>query len=80
MANLKVSEGDYKSDGAFHTASVSSYLPNKFGLFNTIGNAAEMTSKKALHWAEVGITPSKKALLIKHKAIQVPTLELDLEL
>jgi formylglycine-generating enzyme required for sulfatase activity/virulence-associated protein VapD len=48
LANLKVSEGDYYSDGSFLTTSVDSYVANKFGLFNTIGNAAEMTSKKGV--------------------------------
>ena len=46
LANLKVAEGDYFSDGAFHTAKVSSYNPNEKGFYCVMGNAAEMLDKK----------------------------------
>lgn len=36
----------YKADGAFFTASVTSYYPNAFGLYNMSGNVAEMV----LNW------------------------------
>lgn len=33
-------------DGGYFTVRVDSYFPNAFGLYNLIGNAAEMTAKK----------------------------------
>lgn len=46
LANLKVADGDYFSDGAFHTAKVDSYNQNDKGFYCVIGNVAEMTDKK----------------------------------
>ena len=46
LANLMVEKGDYASDGAFHTAQVSSYNPNAKGFFCVMGNAAEMIDTK----------------------------------
>lgn len=48
LANLKVKEGDFFSDGSFYTASIDTYAPNKYGLYNTIGNVAEMINKKGV--------------------------------
>lgn len=48
LANLKVADGDYFSDGAFHTAKVGSYLPNEKGFFCTMGNVAEMIAQKGI--------------------------------
>lgn len=36
------------NDKAFYTAEVNSFYPNKFGLYNMSGNAAEMTLQKGL--------------------------------
>jgi formylglycine-generating enzyme required for sulfatase activity len=35
-----------ENDGAYLTVPVASYYPNDYGLYNTTGNAAEMTSEK----------------------------------
>ncbi|MGF7083026.1 SUMF1/EgtB/PvdO family nonheme iron enzyme [Mucilaginibacter sp. UYCu711] len=43
IANYKQEEGDYTEDGAVYTAPVTSYAPNKFGLYNMAGNVAEWT-------------------------------------
>ncbi|MBU3659934.1 MAG: hypothetical protein FGM14_08700 [Flavobacteriales bacterium] len=48
LGNIKVAEGKYFDDGAFHTASIGSYVSNKIGLYNTFGNAAEMIDKKGI--------------------------------
>lgn len=48
LANIKVAEGKFFDDGAFHTASKTSYLANKSGFFNTFGNVAEMIDKKGI--------------------------------
>jgi formylglycine-generating enzyme required for sulfatase activity len=48
LANIKVAEGKFLDDGAFHTASKTSYLANKSGFFNTFGNVAEMIDKKGI--------------------------------
>lgn len=48
LANLKVADGDYYSDGAFHTAQVSSYNPNDKGFYCVMGNAAEMIDEKGI--------------------------------
>ncbi len=42
LANFKPMKDNYKIDGAFHTAKVSSYPPNKFELYCMSGNVAEM--------------------------------------
>jgi len=48
LGNIKISEGKLMDDGAFYTASVSSYVANKSGFFNTFGNVAEMIDKKGI--------------------------------
>ncbi len=48
LGNIKVAEGKFFDDGAFHTASTGSYIANKSGFFNTFGNVAEMTDKKGI--------------------------------
>jgi formylglycine-generating enzyme required for sulfatase activity len=47
LGNIKTDKG-YQADGGFHTTSVTSYLPNAFGIYNTFGNVAEMTSTKGI--------------------------------
>lgn len=47
LGNIKTDKG-YQADGGFHTTSVSSYRPNAFGIYNTFGNVAEMTSTKGV--------------------------------
>ena len=42
LANIKTGEGRFYDDGGFFTVKVNSYPPNKFGLYNIIGNAGEM--------------------------------------
>lgn len=42
LANYMPENGKYKLDGAFHTAEVTSYFPNNYGLYCMSGNAAEM--------------------------------------
>ena len=42
LANYNPGNGNLQSDGAFHTARVSSYNPNAFGLYCMSGNVAEM--------------------------------------
>lgn len=39
--NFKQEEGNYTEDGASYTVPVLAYAPNKFGLYNMFGNAAE---------------------------------------
>jgi formylglycine-generating enzyme required for sulfatase activity len=46
--NMYQSDADVMSDNADVTAPVNWYGKNKFGLFNTIGNVAEMTEEKGL--------------------------------
>ncbi|MBL4862872.1 MAG: SUMF1/EgtB/PvdO family nonheme iron enzyme [Crocinitomicaceae bacterium] len=46
LLNIKTGEGRYYDDGAFHTAKVSSYNPNKKGFYNLLGNVAEMVNRK----------------------------------
>lgn len=38
------SEFKYMADGAFYTAKVGTYVPNNYGLYNLIGNVAEMVT------------------------------------
>lgn len=45
LGNIKTDKG-YQADGGFHTTSVTSYLPNGLGIYNTFGNVSEMTSTK----------------------------------
>ena len=47
LGNIKTDKG-YQADGGFHTTSVTSYLPNAFGIYNTFGNVAEMISTKGI--------------------------------
>ncbi|MCC9041775.1 gliding motility lipoprotein GldK [Myroides sp. M-43] len=44
MANFKPTRYDYAADGALYTASVRSYPPNGYNLYNMAGNVAEWTS------------------------------------
>ena len=56
LGNIKTDKG-YQADGGFHTISVTSYRPNAFGIYNTFGNVAEMTSTKGVikggSWADL---------------------------
>lgn len=42
LANYQPLKGNFKDDGAFHTAKVDSYNPNDYGLYCMSGNVAEM--------------------------------------
>ena len=42
LANYMPEKGNFKADGAFHTAEVTSYFPNNYGLYCMSGNVAEM--------------------------------------
>lgn len=44
VANFKPLRGRYTDDGSVKTASVSSYAPNEYGLFDMAGNVSEWTS------------------------------------
>jgi len=46
LANIQPEPGRFFEDGGFLTVNVKSYEPNKYGMYNTLGNAAEMTSVK----------------------------------
>lgn len=39
-------DGDYIADGGFYTVNCLSYIPNELGLYNTLGNVAEMINVK----------------------------------
>ena len=41
LANFKQDEGDYTEDGSAFTLPVMSYAPNKFGVYNMVGNVSE---------------------------------------
>jgi hypothetical protein len=43
LANIQPVKGRFYDDGGFHQVKVSSYQPNKLGLYNTFGNVSEMT-------------------------------------
>ena len=50
--------GHLYDDGAFFTASVNSYEPNNYGLYNMSGNVAELVAKEDVvmggHWMSTG--------------------------
>lgn len=50
--------GRLYDDGAFFTASVNSYFPNDYGLYNMSGNVAELVAKEDIamggHWKSTG--------------------------
>lgn len=56
LGNIKTDLG-LQTDGGFHTSSVTSYLPNGLGIYNTFGNVSEMTSTKDVikggSWADL---------------------------
>lgn len=63
LANYKPLKDNYVDDGAFHTAKVTSYMPNDFGLYCMSGNVAEMVyfekenqlpGTKGGSWSSVG--------------------------
>jgi formylglycine-generating enzyme required for sulfatase activity len=41
LANFKQDEGDYTEDGSAFTLPVMSYAPNRFGVYNMVGNVSE---------------------------------------
>ena len=41
LVNFKQEEGNYTDDGANFTLPVMSYAPNKFGVYNMVGNVSE---------------------------------------
>jgi len=45
LANIQPEPGKFYDDGGFFMVKASSYEPNKLGLYNVLGNVAEMTSK-----------------------------------
>ena len=46
LANYRPKIEDYDEDGGFYTVKVDSYNPNKFGVYNLVGNATEMVISK----------------------------------
>lgn len=63
LANFYPMKDNYTADGAFHTAKVTSYNPNYYGLFCLSGNVAEMVyynnenntpGTKGGSWSSVG--------------------------
>ena len=48
LVNLDPDNASKSADGGFHTVKVESYFPNKLGMYNMIGNAAEMIDKKGI--------------------------------
>lgn len=44
LANYRPKVEDYDDDGGFYTVKVDSYTPNKFGIFNLMGNVTEMVN------------------------------------
>lgn len=56
QANIKTGPQRFFDDGGFHTVKVKSYPPSKLGLYNMLGNAAEMTmggTIKGGSWADL---------------------------
>jgi len=47
QANIKTPEG-FAQDGAFYTAKVKSYVPNRLDIYNMTGNVAEMTDQPGI--------------------------------
>lgn len=48
LGNIKTSSDRYFDDGGYHTVKVHSYDSNKMGLYNTLGNVSEMTTKRGV--------------------------------
>jgi len=78
-SNLKRGKGDNigeagnLNDNADITAPVLSYWPNKFGLYNLIGNVAEMTSEKGLAKGGAWIHQDKEVSVGKDFVYTGPT-------
>lgn len=48
LSNLNPEKENRKADGGFYTVKVESYFPNELGLYNTIGNVAEMIDQQGV--------------------------------
>ncbi|CAG5081794.1 formylglycine-generating enzyme family protein [Parvicella tangerina] len=48
LTNIKTGENDFQADGGFFPVNTYSYLPNEMGFYCTMGNVAEMISKKGI--------------------------------
>lgn len=48
LANIKTGPDRFFDDGGFFQVKVDSYLPNEYGLFNTLGNVSEMLEEKGV--------------------------------
>ncbi len=46
LANYRPKLDDYDDDGGFYTVKVDSYNPNKYGIYNLVGNVTEMVITK----------------------------------
>jgi len=46
--NIRCDTTNWIEDGAFYPVAKTSYFPNKLGLFNIVGNVAEMISEKGI--------------------------------
>lgn len=48
LANIKTGPGKFNDDGGFFMVKADAYLPNEKGFYCTLGNVAEMISKKGI--------------------------------
>jgi formylglycine-generating enzyme required for sulfatase activity len=70
-ANLK--EGDrYFDDGAFHTVMVERYSPNSLGIYQMIGNVAEMVSKEGVTKGGSWASEFNESYVNKNKTYELP--------